>query len=52
MANNGKMRLYGLVDDTSAMEEFTQNSKRNKTDDLIDKMNQEHQITKVIKKDV
>ena len=41
IANNGKPRRYGTIDDTSAMDDFRVDGKRTETDDIIEKLNEQ-----------
>jgi hypothetical protein len=42
LAKNGKLRKYGLPDDTDVLEGFATERERNSTDDLIDQINEEY----------
>jgi hypothetical protein len=39
LAKNGKLRKYGTIDDTSVMEQFSEEHSRDELDDFIDKIN-------------
>jgi hypothetical protein len=39
LAQNGKLRRYGTIDDTHVFEDFAQNRPRDETDDFIDEIN-------------
>jgi len=41
IANNGKPRLYGTIDDTSDMDDFAAEGERTETDDIIEKLNKQ-----------
>ena len=41
IANNGKPRRYGTIDDTSALDDFRPETDRTETDDIIEKLNEQ-----------
>ena len=41
VGKDGRLHRYGTIDTSNAMEDFSQDLPRNKTDDLIDEMNEE-----------